>query len=319
MFSVILFGAIPADKIAVAVLALITAALLFNLKKYFARQSPAKKGCPRSANDAEYLTSREIAAKNAQIKPSPTFTGVPKPEMIAHWEVEFFELTRQMTAQIDMKMSALSNLSKDASRICQRMETLLDRLDKTIAAPSETPLPRPEETLRYSRNSPEPMVSSAPPAPPIPPISPVASLSPSPEPVREKKSLFPRLSTLPGLNFTDDFDDLAAIGADLLPEKPYGKSQPEQALSEFRRSPSLRPIQEFRPQRPNSAPPPADHTLGELLLQEKSQNQSAKLQPIPTTASTLQPTPIESIFKPLEPRPTASRPAPQIIPRERVG
>ena len=116
--SVILLGVIPTERIAVAILALITATLLFNIKKYFARQPPERRRSLHTNEEGKYLTTREIretSQKNAQIKRESTFAGGYKPESIAQWEVEFFELTRQMTAQIDTKMSALSTLSVDAA------------------------------------------------------------------------------------------------------------------------------------------------------------------------------------------------------------
>ena len=296
--SVILFGALPTEQIAVAGLALITAALLFNIKKYFARQSPGRKQNVKSG-----VTAREIAQKNAQIKKESTFAGGYKPESIAQWEVEFFELTRQMTAQIDTKMSALSTLSVDAGKICQRMETLLERLEKAIQA-STTPITRPD----------------------FPPSSlPISAFPPTPsESTQEKKTLFPRLSSLSGLEFSD-YDDLTALGADLFADAPLGAKTYDQSglsaklsLGDWSSSPQPTPSpQEFKPQYPNSAELPYDRTLGELLLQEK-QTQAAKRQPVPK-APTLQPAQIESIFKPVEPRPIGSRPLSQVIPRERVG
>jgi len=291
---------IPTEQIAVAALALITAALLFNIKKYFARQSPERKQNIKPGEEAKYLTAREISQKNAQFKPGPTFTGGYKPETIAHWEVEFFELTRQMTAQIDTKMAALSTLSVDAAKICQRMEILLERLEKAIQAPT-IPTTHPDFP------------------PSSPPVSTFSSLS---EPKEEKKTLFPRLSSLPGLEFSD-YDDLTALGADLFVNAPMNPSSTSAKL--FLRdwptpqSPQPAPLpQEFKPQYPNSAELPQDHTLGELLLREK-QNQAVKFQAVPKAATTLQPTQIESIFKPVEPRPIGSRPIPQVIPRERVS
>ena len=371
----ILLGAIPTDKIAVAVLALITAALLFNIKKYFARQTSAKKVRHKGDSDYKYMTAREMAQKNAQIKPEPTFTGTHKPEMIARWEVEFFELTRQMSAQIDTKMSALSALSQDAGRVCQRMELLLERLETTIAAQDTIAQPTTaygfpsrqvefrEETIlpssnprQNSRNS-ERSLSAAPQTPPPPHIFAETSPAVRSDAHSEKKTLFPRLASLSGLNFTD-YDDLAAIGADLFAENlsseplkkeaakrptlertPFESQALEKSFSEKKgldklnftdslsstqsqRSP--RSNYELKPHYPNAPEKQQyDQTLGELLLQEKSQDQltkmqSAKLQSVPKTAPTLQATPIESIFKPLETHPQTSRPTPQIVPRERV-
>ncbi|MCL2304500.1 MAG: hypothetical protein FWC43_04075, partial [Planctomycetaceae bacterium] len=278
--DVILFGAtIPTDKIAVAALALITAALLFNVKKYFARRSPAGKRCIKPGEEPKYMTSREMAQKNAKIKPEPTFTGAYKPEKISQWEVEFFELTRQMTAQIDTKMSALSVLSIDAAKICERMETLLERLERATQAtvgPPVRPVPPSStsfgESVRRSGN----FRDFPPVTPPSSTVSPLSS-----ESSQEKKTLFPRLSSLSGLEFSDN-DDLLSLGKDLFPET----ANPMNSSTKY----SLR-----EPQNDST-----DRTLGELLLQEKQQNQTAKPQSASKIASMFQPTPIESIFKPME-------------------
>ena len=366
----ILLGAIPTDKIAVAVLALITAALLFNIKKYFARQTSAKKVRHKGDSDYKYMTAREMAKKNAQIKPEPTFTGTHKPEPIARWEVEFFELTRQMSAQIDTKMSALSTLSQDAARVCQRMELLLERLETVITTQDAIAQTRKvpdvpsrqselqEETIlpisnpRQNSRSNEQPLSASPQTPPPPHIFAETSPAARSDAHSEKKTLFPRLASLPGLNFKD-YDDLTAIGADLfaadlsseplkkeaakrptLERIPFESQALERSFSEKKGLEKLnltgslsstqsqqapRSNYELKPHYPN-APEKSRHdqTLGELLLQEKSREQSAKLQSVPKTASTLQPTPIESIFKPLEPRPQTTMPTPQIVPRERV-
>ena len=341
--GVILFGAtIPYQQVAAAVIALITAVLLFNVKKYFARPSTAQKRGIKPGEEPKYMTAREMAQKNAQIKPEPTFTGAYKPEKIAQWEVEFFELTRQMTAQIDMKMSALSALSQDAARVCQRMEILLERLENAIANSME----KVDKIEKIPINPPvRPFSPQFPPSvaepvnrfdhfqefPPNSALSPSFAAPPVPlEPGPEKKTLFPRLSSLMGsLEFSDN-DDLATLGADLFAEDPlepkvldpkvYGKLKETKSFQEKPVSspPALmdwqptRPVQELEPQN--------DHTLGELLLREKHQNQAVKQQSVPKAPPTLQPTPtIESIFKPIEPRPIGVRTAPQIIPREKVG
>ena len=301
--SVILFGALPTEQIAVAGLALITAVLLFNIKKYFARQPPERIRHINIGEDGKHLTAREIAQKNAQIKKESTFAGGYKPESIAQWEVEFFELTRQMTAQIDTKMSALSTLSVDAAKICQRMETLLERLEKAIQAPTNqaTPATRPD----FPPSS-------------LPSSLPISTFSTAPsEPTQEKKTLFSRLSSLSGLEFSD-YDDLTALGADLFADAPLGAKTYDRPLWDWSSPQPAPPPQELKPQYPYSAELPQNRTLGELLLQEK-QTQAAKRQAVPKATPTLQPAQIESIFRPVEPRPIGSRPLSQVIPRERVG
>jgi len=294
--SVLLFGAaIPTDRIAVVILALVTAVLLFRIKKYFARQQPAKIGFAKPGEES-------VSQKNAQVKREPTFAGGHKPETIARWEIEFFELTRQMSAQIDTKMSALSTLSIDAARICQRMETLLERLEKAVANPAEripvTPptRPVPSQLPTSTGNVRDDFPPSSPPA---------SHISAAPlESKQEKKTLFPRLSSLSGLEFSD-YEELASIGADLFTETPL-ESKPLKSGTQSLRSTAVEVSQ-------------SDFSLGELLLQERDRDQAARLQSVSKAAPTLQATQIESIFKPIESRPHGTQPTPQIIPRERIG
>ena len=305
--SAILFGVtIPTEQVAVAILALVTAALLFNIKRYFARQ-PHPRGYVRTGEETKYPTAREISQKNVRVKQESMFTGGVKPEVIARWEVEFFELTRQMTAQIDTKMSALSALSIDAAKICQRMEILLERLDKAIANPtarpmlSQTPISTEENSPLYSGNLRESSSNELP----------DTSVSSSPlESKQEKKALFPRLSSLSGLEFSD-YGDLASLGADIFTETPletktYNKTKGERSFPEsslptyspihtsanplsggMQPPPLNRPSLELKPQYPNTVQPPrSGATLGELLLQEKNHDQTAKSRSIPHSQRT---------------------------------
>ncbi len=228
-----------------------TGVLLFNARKRFSH--PSKTSRPKRSLNPERLPSREFAQKNAQIKSEPTFDGKMKPENIAKWEAEFFELTRQMSAQIDVKMAAISQLTNEASRVCQRMEILMERIEsrmrQTPSAPAPvkpTLSPLPQQPLVFD---PEPYESKierpTPPTRPISPVSPSSAALPlsqhlrtrknertgldwesgeptggsakRPEPANDKtEAIFPRLSSMTDLGFSDDLKDLAAIGAGLL-------------------------------------------------------------------------------------------------------
>ncbi len=228
-----------------------TGVLLFNARKHFSH--PSKISRPKRSLNPERLPSREFAQKNAQIKAEPTFDGKMKPENIAKWEAEFFELTRQMSAQIDVKMAAISQLTNEASRVCQRMEILMERIESRMRQNPSAPAPVKPTLSPISQQSPafdpEPRESQnerpAPPTRPVPPASPSSAALPlsqhlktrrngmtgldwesgeptgvsakRTEPANDKtEAIFPRLSSMTDLGYSDDLKDLAAIGAGLL-------------------------------------------------------------------------------------------------------
>lgn len=181
----------------------------------------------RSKNRLSQRTdSRENVQKNAQMKRDASFTGAVKPKAVANWEVEFFELTRQMTAQINTKMTALTTLIHDANRVSQRIEILVGRLDVLLKEEHshETLLPKKAENPLEIRN------------PTIPPLSPSnsgleppQSLSVPANPAgdafefRDKapQSDSPkvsRIAPIPDLGYSDDLQSLAALKVELFSE-----------------------------------------------------------------------------------------------------
>ncbi|MGL6195224.1 MAG: hypothetical protein ACRC2T_10435 [Thermoguttaceae bacterium] len=111
--------------------------LLFNVKKYLALKKRSDNNKKNAATVRTHIKSGEITEnvqRNAGVKFEQNFVGAPKPEIMARWESEFFELTRQMTSQIDMKMSALNTLTYEAKKTCQKLETLIDEIERKSAS-----------------------------------------------------------------------------------------------------------------------------------------------------------------------------------------
>jgi hypothetical protein len=70
------------------------------------------------------------------------------PESVARWEVEMHETTRQMSAQLDSKMSALQALIADADRAAARLEAALNGKPQGVPQKETASLKMPSEARR---------------------------------------------------------------------------------------------------------------------------------------------------------------------------
>lgn len=134
----------PLTLVFLAGLMLTIAVLLVRARRYFARR-----------NQAPSFTDRyERRSVRASAPPRGT-TGAGD-----RWEVEMHETARELSAQLDAKMSALQALIRDADRAAQRLEAALGKAtpdaDRTEPA-GRTPASREEiYTLAdYGFDSPE--------------------------------------------------------------------------------------------------------------------------------------------------------------------
>lgn len=59
-----------------------------------------------------------------------TFVGAMPPKQVLKWELEIDEIGRRMLGQLDSKMSALQAMILESNRIAQRMEILVETLEK---------------------------------------------------------------------------------------------------------------------------------------------------------------------------------------------
>ena len=115
----------PLTMLFLAGLMLTIAVLLFRARRYFARPRPRQPTMDRYRPPS---------------RPVPTRHDEPSDDT-GRWEVQMHETARELSAQLDTKMSALGALIRDADRAAQRLEAALGK------GPSETEPPeRPART-----------------------------------------------------------------------------------------------------------------------------------------------------------------------------
>lgn len=120
-----MFG-VPSETIGFVGIIIAAIILWINLKKVFARPDKSSK----SGQNRRRIPPREMVRMYAEQEEEIRFKGDEKPTVIAKWESEFFELTRQMNAQIDTKMSVLSQMMNEANRTCQRLNIIMEQLEQ---------------------------------------------------------------------------------------------------------------------------------------------------------------------------------------------
>ena len=281
--------------ITITAFAVIVALFFFNAKKYFKQN---RVNTPRKSVEMPNPLKpikKETPQKNAPIQRDQNFAGGYKPENVAKWEAEFFELTRNMSNKIDAKMSALTTLTNDANRVCQRMETLAQKLDEQLASlkslqnnAQKTPdsengqnkfLSRnfdiAQECRDYEDNTPHARNVDH------------NDTSMWDQPSKAFRQPLPKAqpsSLIPPLDFSDDLSSLAELGAGILSDNDY----PNARVQSDRKVPAF-------PGVPNAGtdgrspflsesehrPPVAEKSisLGELLFQEKKSAQSTTRDP----------------------------------------
>jgi hypothetical protein len=75
------------------------------------------------------------------------------PDDLARWEVEMHETARQLSAQLDAKLSLLQALIAEAERAAERLEDALDRAHPTLPPGSQAESLRP--AAEQARNLPQ--------------------------------------------------------------------------------------------------------------------------------------------------------------------
>ncbi|MGL6225748.1 MAG: hypothetical protein ACRC10_03870 [Thermoguttaceae bacterium] len=120
------FFGVPSETIGFVGIIIAAIILWINLKKVFARPDKSSK----SGQNRRRIPPREMVRMYAEQEEELRFKGDEKPTVIAKWEAEFFELTRQMNAQIDTKMSVLSQMMNEANRTCQRLNIIMEQLEQ---------------------------------------------------------------------------------------------------------------------------------------------------------------------------------------------
>jgi hypothetical protein len=103
-----------------------------NAEKKKAAQLAAEKEQRRQKQHGEPVKTQPEYKERFPVK-NPvidTFTGSAPPRQILQWELEIDELGRRMVGQLDSKMSALQTMILESNRIANRMEILLEALEK---------------------------------------------------------------------------------------------------------------------------------------------------------------------------------------------
>lgn len=148
----------------------------------------------RAAREAEARRQREMGqdVKKSEARsslgsrvplPKPvdtTFTGAASPHNIARWETEMHEIGRQVMGKIDSKMIALQTLTAESNRAANRLELLLEQIERilqhmknaqTVTQEFETdpevPAPPQGENAENSENREVPIVKEDVPTPTV--------------------------------------------------------------------------------------------------------------------------------------------------------
>jgi len=130
--------------IALALLAAVVGMMLFRVQRYYARH-PTSRPSFGASSRAEH-SSRTGAS------PPTHQQGVAR-EMI-EWEVQMHDLVREMSGQLNSKMSALEHLIREADRAAARLEAA-----RAAASGVESPAPAP--ILPQPAHSPDHVPASA--------------------------------------------------------------------------------------------------------------------------------------------------------------
>jgi hypothetical protein len=84
------------------------------------------------------------------------------PDDLARWDVEMHETARQLSAQLDAKLSLLQSLIAEADRAAARLEDALDRAYPTLPPGSQAESLRPAAGLSHDvRHDPETVVAGS--------------------------------------------------------------------------------------------------------------------------------------------------------------
>ena len=124
--------------------------LRYNIKRRrreveeFARRRAAAQAARETAEKKQKEMGQPVKIKVGSLKPlqservplpdavETTFAASVTPPNIARWETEIHEIGRQITGKIDSKMVALQTLTLEANRAANRLELLLEQLEKIV-------------------------------------------------------------------------------------------------------------------------------------------------------------------------------------------
>ncbi len=123
---------------ALVALAVAAALLMFRSSRYYARQrreeaarsggmSHARVGM--SASDLTHMPTQASSTAPEQAAAHGVASSSEGPKEAGGWEVRMYDTARELSAQLDSKMSALRALAAEADRAAARLEAALQRSD----------------------------------------------------------------------------------------------------------------------------------------------------------------------------------------------
>jgi len=109
------------DMLLLAAIVAATSLLLMRLRRYSRRQKKTRPGMVRTDRPKSEERGHHL--------------GLPPQGM--EWEVKMHETARDLSAQLDSKMSALGHLIRDADRAAARLETALEAAGGDVRPPGQ--------------------------------------------------------------------------------------------------------------------------------------------------------------------------------------
>jgi hypothetical protein len=118
-------------------LAVIAALLVFRTRaRLVSQRRQSEIGMARNTDSSR---SFELPSANREAASAER----PLPGDLAEWEVQMHETARELSAQLDAKLSLLQALTAEADRVAERLEELLERADSALSSGDQADALRP--------------------------------------------------------------------------------------------------------------------------------------------------------------------------------
>ena len=111
----------PSEMLMVAAILAATSMLLIRIRRYMRRQKKSKS----------------VMVRTDRPKPGERGHHLGLPPEAMNWEVDMHETARDLSAQLDSKMSALGHLIREADRASARLETALEAAGSHVQPPTQ--------------------------------------------------------------------------------------------------------------------------------------------------------------------------------------
>jgi hypothetical protein len=91
----------------------------------------------RLAGQRKHWSEEGCARDTRQIADRTMNADRPLPDDLARWEIQMHETARQLSAQLDAKLSLLQSITAEADRVARRLEEALDRACPALPSGSQ--------------------------------------------------------------------------------------------------------------------------------------------------------------------------------------